>query len=41
MESGTFVSRVPIGRLLSNLRGSFGRPDSGVVVFGAELSLPW
>ena len=42
MESGTFSSRVPNGRLLKNLRGSVGRSDSGVVVVvvvGAEFSL--
>ena len=35
-------SRVPNGRLLSNLRGWVGRSDSGVVVVvvGAEFSLP-
>ena len=39
-ESGTFSSRVPNGRLLSNLDGSVGRSDSGVVVVvGAEFSL--
>ena len=42
-ESGKFFSRVPNGRLLSNLGGSVGRSDSGVVVLvvlvGAEFSL--
>ena len=31
-ESGTVCSLVPIGRLVSNLGGSVGRSDSGVVV---------
>ena len=39
MESGTFCTRVPTGRLLSSLGGSVGSPDSGVDVVGAEFSL--
>ena len=39
MYSGIFSSRVPNGRLLSNLGGTVGRSDSDVDVVGAEFSL--
>ena len=38
-ESGTLSSRVPNGRLLSNLGVPVGRSNSGVFVVGAEISL--